>query len=112
MADEKALEVKATESPIDLSEYLDAVETSRLLSYNTMYFRLLCQTGVVPATKLAGKWLIKKSDIEAILNERKGGKPMPEPKPVEKPTKKSIFKQIDDELETFMADKPEKEDED
>jgi len=52
------------------AEYLTARETSELLNINEKKVYALAQEGKLPGTKITGKWLFPRVELEAFLRER------------------------------------------
>ncbi len=52
------------------TEYMTARETSELLNINEKKIYTLAQEGKLPGTKITGKWLFPRVELEAFLRER------------------------------------------
>ena len=61
-----------------LGEYLDVVETAKLLGVHWETVKRLCREGNIPAQKVHNKWLIHKRDIDAfakVYKKQRGKRP-------------------------------------
>ena len=56
------------------NDFITPTEVAKMLGYNRTYVYLLLKQGVIPGKRLHGnrsKWMIKRSDIEAMCNDSK-----------------------------------------
>lgn len=62
-------------------DYISTLEAAEISGTSYQNIALACRRGTLPAIKLEGNWVIRRSDLEAYLaNKPRGGRPRKNPK--------------------------------